>query len=285
MTENKKCLICSSQLLKPIYENTLLKCENCSFITANLNIGKLDFSTIYDESYFKGSEYLNYPLEKSIIQKNFTKRLKVISGKIDKNDVSNVLEIGCAYGFFGELIKKHYPGIPYTGIDISNDAIDYGKKKLGLNLRSVDYLDFKTNKPFSDIYLWDVIEHLPEPDKVIAKASSELQKNGRLILTTGDIDSFLAKIQKKKWRLIHPPTHLHYFSKKTIIRLLEKNNFEVISISYPPILRSLKQSWYSLFLLDKKQNNISKKIFQILPDLNIRINTFDIMMVIAIKKQ
>ncbi|MCD4664672.1 MAG: class I SAM-dependent methyltransferase, partial [Bacteroidales bacterium] len=204
--------------------------------------------------------------------------------KIDKNDVSNVLEIGCAYGFFGELIKKHFPGIQYTGIDISNDAIDYGKKKLGLNLHSVDYLNFKTNKEFSDIYLWDVIEHLPEPDKVIAKASSELQKNGRLILTTGDIDSYLARFKKRKWRLIHPPTHLHYFSKKTITKLLAKNNFQVISIHYPSILRSLKQSWYSLFLLDEKQNTISKKIFQILPDLNIRINTFDIMMVIAIKK-
>ncbi len=284
MTENKKCLICSSQLLKPIYDNTLLRCENCSFVTANLNIGKLDFNKIYDDSYFKGSEYLNYPLEKSIIQKNFTKRLKFITGKIDKNDVSNVLEIGCAYGFFGELIKKHFPEIPYTGIDISNDAIEYGKKKLGLNLHSIDYLNFKTNEVFSDIYLWDVIEHLPEPDKVIAKASSELQKNGRLILTTGDIDSFLARLQKKKWRLIHPPTHLFYFSRKTIIKLLEKNNFQVVSISYPSILRSLKQSWYSLFLLNKKQNIISKRIFKILPDLNIRINTLDIMMVMAIKK-
>ncbi|OQX75831.1 MAG: hypothetical protein B6D61_09730 [Bacteroidetes bacterium 4484_249] len=284
MTENKKCLICGSQLLKPIYENTLLRCENCSFVFANLNIEKLNFNKIYSESYFKGSEYLDYPREKSIIQKNFAKRLKFITGKTDKKDVSNVLEIGCAYGFFGELINKYFPGIPYTGIDISKDAIEYGRKNLGLNLHSVDYLDFETEKVFSDIYLWDVIEHLPEPDKVIAKASSELRRNGRLILTTGDIDSFLARKQKRNWRLIHPPTHLFYFSKKTLIKLLEKNNLQVISISYPSILRSLKQSWYSLFLLDKKKNNIAKNIFRILPDINIKINTFDIMMVMAIKK-
>lgn len=284
MAVNKKCLICSSHLFEPLYENTLLKCTNCSFVTANLDISKLDFSNIYDESYFKGSEYLNYPLEKSIIQKNFTKRLNFITRNINKNNISNVLEIGCAYGFFGELILKYFPEIQYTGIDISKEAINYGKNNLGLNIHSIDYLDYKSDKDISDIYMWDVIEHLPEPGKVIAKASAELQKNGRLILTTGDIDSYLARIQKKNWRLIHPPSHLHYFSKKTISQLLRKNNFQVISINYQSIYRSLKQSWYSLFLLDKKQKKIAKKIFQMLPDINIGINTYDIMMVIAIKK-
>jgi len=284
MAVNKKCLICSSQLFEPLYENTLLKCTNCSFVTANLDIYKLDFNNIYDESYFKGSEYLNYPLEKSIIQKNFAKRLNHITRKINKKDISNVLEIGCAYGFFGELISKYFKGTHYTGIDISKEAINYGKNNLGLNLHSVDYLDYKSDEDISDIFMWDVIEHLPEPDKVIAKASTELMNNGRLILTTGDIDSYLARLQKKKWRLIHPPSHLHYFSKKTISQLLRKNNFQVISINYPSIYRSLRQSWYSLFLLDKKQKKIPKKIFQLLPDLNIGINTYDIMMVIAIKK-
>jgi SAM-dependent methyltransferase len=284
MTENRKCLICGSRAYSPIYDGLLLQCGNCAFTTANLDFEELDFEGIYDEGYFKGREYLDYPMEKSIIQKNFSGKLKLIDRKIDKNDVSNVLEIGCAYGFFGELAEKHFPGIKYTGIDISTDAVEHGKKELGLNLQSVDYLNFKTDKVFSDIYLWDVIEHLPEPDKIIAKASSELKKKGRLILSTGDFGSLPAKLQKRKWRLVHPPTHLHYFSKKTMTRLLEENDFQVISLSYPSITRSLKQTWYSLFLLDKKQNNISKSIFRKLPDLNIKLNTFDIMMVIAVKK-
>jgi 2-polyprenyl-3-methyl-5-hydroxy-6-metoxy-1,4-benzoquinol methylase len=284
MAENRKCLVCGSHTFVPIYEGLLMQCGQCAFATANLDMGKLDFEGIYDEAYFKGREYLDYPMEKSIIQKNLSNKLKSVNREIDKNDVSNILEIGCAYGFFGELMKKHYPEGKYTGIDISENAIEYGKMELGLDLHSVDFLDFKTNEVYSDIYMWDVIEHLQEPGKVIAKVSAELKKNGRLILTTGDFGSWLARLQKRKWRLVHPPTHLHYFSKKTMTRLLEDNNFRVISISYPSIIRSLKQTWYSLFLLDKKQNSISKSIFRKLPDLNIKLNTFDIMMVIAVKR-
>ncbi len=67
-------------------------------------------------------------------------------------------------------------------------------------------------------------------NKYISKISNEIGSNGRLYITTGDIESWLSKIQKKKWRLIHPPSHLHYFSKKTITQLLEASDFIVEKI-------------------------------------------------------
>jgi SAM-dependent methyltransferase len=284
MIENKRCLVCNSNHFIPIYSYTLLKCSKCSFITANLDVKKLNYKNIYDEQYFNGKEYFQYQYDKPLIQKNFEKRLKKVLKVVDRNDISFILEIGCAYGFFGDLIKRHFPGVKFTGLDISTEAVNFGRMELGLDLHEIDYLNFKSKNSYSDIYMWDVIEHLPDPNKVVEKANLELMKNGRLIITTGDIESYLARFQKEKWRLIHPPSHLHYFSKSSISRLLEKNNFKIIDISYQPILRSLKQSWYSMFLLNKKPNFLVKKIFNSLPDINLRINTYDIMTVIAVKQ-
>ncbi len=85
--------------------------------------------------------------------------------------------------------------------------------------------------------------------------------------------------------MIHPPSHLHYFSKKTITLLLEKYNFKVTNVKYEAIYRSLKQIFYSLFILNKRNSSICNKIFDKIPNnLFIPLNTFDIMHIKAIKK-
>jgi len=137
--------------------------------------------------------------------------------------------------------------------------------------------------------MWEVIEHLPEPSKVIKKASEELQSGGFIYITTGNIDALVPRWQKQKWRLIHPPSHLHYFSKKTLTRLLAESGFEIVKVSHPAIYRSVRQIYYSLFLL----NNLSQKgfsyklkirLYKCIPaGFSIPINTFDIMFVTAKK--
>jgi hypothetical protein len=99
-------MICNNKHFRSIYKNTLLKCKNCGFVTTNLNLTKDDLNRIYSENYFKGEEYLSYFDDKKTIQSNFKKRLESIIKTINKSSIKNCLEIGCAYGFFGEILKK-----------------------------------------------------------------------------------------------------------------------------------------------------------------------------------
>ena len=64
---------------------------------------------------------------------------------------------------------------------------------------------------------------------------------GYLLLTTGDVSSLLPRLQGKAWHLIHPPTHVHYSSRKTITSLLKRLQFEVVDIKYPDVWRSDRQ--------------------------------------------
>jgi hypothetical protein len=82
----------------------------------------------------------------------------------------------------------------------------------------------------------------------------------------------------EKWRLIHPPTHIHYFSKKNLEQLLARCNFKVLHVSYPLIYRSARQIFYFMFLLNKKPSKLLEKIHAAIPEsFYIPLNTFDIM--------
>lgn len=284
ISENLTCKVCTTSSFFPIYNKTLLKCDKCGFVTANMLIDSKKLRQIYTENYFFGEEYVNYINDKTAIQANYKRRLEKISRIINNEIIGDVLEIGCAYGFFGEILKNNKNDINYLGIDIVPEAIEYARINLGLNVICGNFLEFKQKQKFNHIFMWDVIEHLEHPELFIKKAYDELNNNGYLYITTGDIESLLSKIKKEKWRMIHPPSHLHYFSKRTISKLLTLNGLEIVSISYPLIFRSIKQIFYSLFILNKKSNKFTNWIYNFLPrKLNIPFNTFDIMFIIAQK--
>jgi 2-polyprenyl-3-methyl-5-hydroxy-6-metoxy-1,4-benzoquinol methylase len=277
------CPICNHLELIKIYNNTLIQCKNCSHVWADLSLDEEELRKIYAENYFKGEEYDDYLSDKIILQTNFTKRLKSLYKFIDAPTFESVLELGCAYGFFGELILKN--GNKYVGYDISEDSIKYANENFGKYFNSKNYLiDDIQKESFSDVFMWDVIEHLVNPEEFIKKASFETKRNGRIYITTGDISAWLPKKQKAKWRMIHPPTHVHYFTKNSITRLLNKHGYEIERISYPPVSRSIRVIFYSLFILNKKPFKLFQWIYKLIPEkASIKLNTFDIMFVIARK--
>jgi 2-polyprenyl-3-methyl-5-hydroxy-6-metoxy-1,4-benzoquinol methylase len=272
------CKICRKNNLTTIYDN-LQKCSDCGFIFFDNTIPAQEIERLYKEDYFKGEEYLDYENDKGLIQKNFQRRIRDIQSY---KSSGRLFEIGSAYGYFLDVAKNNYA---VEGIDICKEPTEFARKKLNLNVHTGSYSDFLIKEPFDIFCMWDTIEHLPEPEKFIEKISRDLKSGGYLFLTTGDISSLLAKTRGKKWRMIHPPTHIFYFSQKTISMLLEKNGFEVISISHPGILRSFKQIFYSIFILNRKIK-LPKLFLDLIEkiDFPVYLNTFDIMMVTARKK-
>lgn len=279
------CPVCLDKETVRIYNETLISCQNCSHVWADMSLDEEQLRKIYAENYFKGEEYADYVADKLIIQSNFTKRLKSLRKLVNPPTFENTLEIGCAYGFFGDLIKKTNPDGTYIGYDISKDAVDYANQHFGNYFSHQNYLTAsKPEKTYSDVFMWDVIEHLPNPIEFIEKISSETKSGTRIYITTGDISAWLPRKQKEKWRMIHPPTHIHYFTKKSISKLLRQYGFEAEKIVYPPVSRSIRVIFYSLFILNKKPKKLIKSIYNLIPEkASIKINTRDIMFVIAKK--
>lgn len=54
-------------------------------------------------------------------------------------NILTVLEIGCSSGYYGEVLRRYFPRITYTGVDYSQAFVDFGREKFpGFDLRRGD---------------------------------------------------------------------------------------------------------------------------------------------------
>jgi len=241
------CIVCGAAHTALLYPG-ILQCRECDFIFADLDLTDAELEELYQRNYFFGDEYSDYIADKRVIQKNFRLRLKVLDPFMDPMRHRHLLEIGSAYGFFLELVQSQVETA--TGIDITQEGVAYARDKLGLDVLKGDFLEYNfAGRMFDVVCMWDTIEHLRQPHLYLERISQYTESGALLAITTGDIGSVNARFKGDKWRLIHPPTHLHYFSRKTLARLLERYGFEVIYNRHCGYYRSLATIMYGIFVL------------------------------------
>ncbi len=270
------CICCHSKDFKT-YLSDLLSCTSCGHVSANIDLSSLNSKDIYSIDYFQQGEYLDYIKDRVCFEKNFKKRLELIR---QYQPSGHLLEIGSASGFFLNMANKYFET---TGYEICEEMANYAKNNFALNIKSVDFLQDDISEDHYDIaVMWDCIEHLARPDNFIRKAHAVLKRQGVIALTTGDIGSFMAKIQGRKWRLIHPPTHVHYFNRQSMAIFLKNHGFEILDIQYPGFYRSFRQMFYCSFVNRKGRiwDSIDESFWAGAP---IYLNLFDIMLVVARK--
>jgi hypothetical protein len=91
--------------------------------------------------------------------------------------------------------------------------------------------------------------------------------------------------------MVHPPTHSYYFDTPTMRKLLEKNGFRVVSITHRPLYRNAGSVLHQLTINRKTQNKFAGHLDAAhavaratrLAKLNIPLNLYDVMEVIAVK--
>lgn len=273
------CLVCGGPT-KPSRLPGLVECSRCGFVSADLVLTDEALSKLYQRSYFHGDEYLDYVAEKESLRLNFKARLRTLQRLVPDLAQRDLFEIGCAYGFFLDEARPFVKSA--AGIDVAREAIDYGRRRFGLDVRQGDYLGCALDRKYGAIVLWDTVEHLRRPDLFIEKVHADLQPGGVLALTTGDIGSLNARLRGKNWRMIHPPTHLHYFSAATMRELLNRRGFDIIHLSHPGISRNLRSILYYVLVWRTRKTQLYDSLSRWpIFDLRITVNMFDIMYVIA----
>jgi len=273
------CIVCGKNLSASDKYPGLLQCDSCDFLTADVNMSDDELAKLYGHDYFHDGEYGNYLSEKTALQLNFKHRLNLISSLPAIGTQSKIFEIGCAYGFFLELLKGLYS--KSAGIDISENAVKYAKDELNVDAHHGNFLEFHPDFSPDVVCMWDVIEHLKNPREILEQANKITADNGYILITTGDVRSLNARIRGPKWRLVHPPTHLHYFSKKSIETMLKDVGYENIQFSYPSVWRTFGTIFHAT--VGQKLGLRKMMADTFIEDIPIPLNLFDIMLVSARK--
>ena len=221
------CIICNHTNTKLKFKKSNVahrQCQNCKLVFVSPLPDINQQKKFYDVEYQEGL-YLVYKNAEKIRIKLNEKRFHDLS---KYNIKKRILDIGCATGFFLDLAKKN--GLDTYGIELSYEAYEIAKKKHD-NIFNGTLEDAKfSDSQFDTITMFDVIEHVLNPDKTIKEVSRIMNKDGILAITTPDFSSSHSKIMGKHWYQINPSQHLFYFTPQTIRLLLEKHGFKIIKI-------------------------------------------------------
>jgi trans-aconitate methyltransferase len=91
---------------------------------------------------------------------------------LDTLTFDSVLEVGCGFGRVGYAIKRHYPHVTYTGIDVSPDLIEAARKRLpDSELIVADVAEWDSDRTWDLVVAVSVLGHILPADieAVIAK--------------------------------------------------------------------------------------------------------------------
>lgn len=178
-------------------------------------------------------DYYEQGIKRNIFQWYWhTKRFEAIK-KMMNGCKGKSLDIGCHSGNITKLIADFTVGETY-GLDISSQAIKYAQKKYpDLHFRAAPA---QNKLPYADNYFdlitcFDVLEHLPDLERVIQEIKRVLKKGGYLIIGM-PIENILWKIiwffwTKSKGR-VWEGTHINNFTNQFLIDLFKKNDFTKI---------------------------------------------------------
>ena len=146
-----------------------------------------------------------------------------------------ILDIGCGSGDW----LAQWKGRSLFGVDVSARAAEITRRNTGAEVFCgpiEDYAHAPTSLAL--ISALALIEHLTEPEHLISWAFDHLRPGGILLLMTGDRESSVASHLGGHWPLYEPEEHVHFFSARSLTRLLQRFGFSLRRAEWRPMLYS-----------------------------------------------
>lgn len=149
-----------------------------------------------------------------------------------------ILDVGCGEGNFGIALKDNLQAEVW-GVELNDDAAKVAKKYLDKVVISdvFDSLSILPDDYFDCIVFNDSLEHLTNPYQLLNDIKTKLKPNGYIVCSIPNvryIKNLYELLIKKDWRYrdegILDFTHFRFFTKKSIRKMFESNDYEIITL-------------------------------------------------------
>jgi SAM-dependent methyltransferase len=236
----------------------------------------------YDAAYFEnassGHGYDDYASLEGSLRRNFARRLAHLGRPAPG---ARLLDVGAAYGF--AVSEACRAGWRAVGLEISSAAARRAAATTGgcVALADVSLAPFPAQL-FDAVTMWDVIEHLPDPHRAVACVAALLKPGGRIVLTTGDAGSAMARLSGPRWHLYTIPEHLYFYTRRSLEMLLSSHGLRVEFVR-------AEASVYTLgYLAERLRKTLLKRSGRGVPhgpgaNLEVPLNLFDVVTASAVR--
>ncbi len=225
-------MICDHQYYKEIskFDTTFLySCDKCGVIFTSKYLIRFNPKDVY-ETYYKNemAGRFGFGIERVIKLFRFFRAFKIFTLYPRAKDI---LDIGSGRGFMLYYLKKYYNYKRAAGTQISKNAVEFSRNKLGLEIFDRDMLELTlNNKSFDIITIWHVLEHVAEPERYVEKIFNLLKDNGKLIIEVPNFNSWTRALTNRHWLSLDLNYHITFFTPKSLSLLLKKYGFKIKSI-------------------------------------------------------
>lgn len=172
----------------------------------------------------------------------------------------SLLEIGCGNGFFlEEALRQGYKTV--AGVEPGEPSIAKARADIRPFIKQGMFSkEMFANQKFDCICIFQTLDHLIDPNKVISDAYAILNPGGIIISINHNEKALTAKIFGEKSPIIDIE-HTYLYNPKTMRTIFEKNGFVVEKIFYP---KSLHYTGYLFSLLPIRPVGLKKAVHSFL---------------------
>jgi 2-polyprenyl-3-methyl-5-hydroxy-6-metoxy-1,4-benzoquinol methylase len=146
-----------------------------------------------------------------------------------------VLDVGCATGLLGKRLREE-KGCFVVGIELDEKMAQEARRHLNqVIIADLDEPFVLNSSTFDVIVFSDILEHLKNPAGLLKKLEHNLSDDGFYLISVPNIafikvrfDLLLGKFDYNSRGGIMDETHLHFYTRKTLLDLLKNVDFEAI---------------------------------------------------------
>lgn len=185
-----------------------------------------------------------------------TRRDRILA-LVDGRSGQRVLDIGCADGTLGALLKAR--GSWVGGVELSRSAVERARQRLD----AVWLFDIEQpwpselrQMPFDTIIFGEVLEHVFDPIAVLRQARRVLASNGAVIITTPNFMTWTNRLRFLFGSFRYAKEgmfdfgHIRWFTYQYLKETLAQSGFAITyerHIIFPGKLTAILKRWPSLF--------------------------------------
>lgn len=242
----QSCMVCQSGRIESVDpEWHFCRCSACGYVFDSPR-------PTYDELvafYSRPAKYDHWVREETARDALWKRRLKKL---LRHRRPGSLLDVGTGIGQFLHHAKPFFLSV--HGTEVSKSAIQTAKEKYGLEVDrgQVEQMNLPAAS-FDNLTLFHVLEHVPNPAKLVETCHRLLRQNGVLVVAVpNDVLAWTSKIKKLGKRLCIPPfnkfspvlgisraglsreIHLSHFTPPVLRQLLTNGGFSVVEESLDP---------------------------------------------------